>query len=212
MRFVAASLVLTIVSSQSYAQLSPASTFTITNGQDTIAVERFTHSASSLTGDLRLGSARQANHARYTIALRPDGSASRVEINDDRPNFYTGLWVFDADAMRAARAEPANHGVTIRMAPPSSYPTIGTSLALMEQLMRATHPAIGDSVRIQVINIRNGFDAPLMLKRTAADSALIVCDGCMQMGVREEIHVALSSSGDILGGSNPSLNWTITRR
>jgi len=52
-------------------------------------------------------------------------------------------------------------------------------MALTEQLMRATHPAVGDRAR---------------------------------MGVRQEIHAALSRSGDLIGGSNPMLDRTITRR
>ncbi len=193
------------------AQSATPSTFVITNGPDTVAIEKFTARAGSLTGDLRLMQGQQPIHVNYELTLRPDGSASRVKTVDDSPNMFSGLILFDNDAMLAARADPAAKGAALHMGPPNGYPTIGTSIAMMEQLVRATHPAVGDSATIRFINIRNGGDGMLMIRRLNADSVVIVCMGCMQRNVREELHFAVAKNGDVIGGYNPALGWSISR-
>jgi len=203
---------LALLAPSASAQLSTGSTFIITGEQDTVAVERFTRTSTALIGDLRLVQQPQSLHVHYTVSFRPDGSPTRVEIIDDAPNFFTGTVVFDAKSMMAVQAEIGALNDRVRMSPANTQPAIGTSMALMEQLVRATHPAIGDSARIGVMNIRNGNTSAMTITRTSTDSVSIVCDGCMRMGVREEIRVALGKSGDIVGGTNPSLHWTITRR
>jgi hypothetical protein len=204
-------LSLFVVAAHANAQSTTPSTFVITNGPDTVAVERFTSRATSLTGDLRLMQGSQPIHVNYELTLRPDGSASRVKTTDDSPMMFSGFIMFDAGAMTAARADPATKGAALRMGPPNGYPTIGTSIALMEQLVRATHPAVGDSAAIRFINIRNGADGMLTVRRVNADSVVIVCVGCMNRNVREELHFAVAKNGDVTGGYNPALNWSITR-
>jgi len=196
------------------AQLAGVSTFVVTSGDDTVAVERVTRTSNSLTGDLRLaGPQPQRNlHAHYVATLRPDGGASRVDVIDDMPGFFTGVLVFDGSAMAAAQHELGALNDRIRMVPPNTYPTIGTSMALMEQLIRATHPTIGASVRIGVVNIRNGNRAAVGITRTSADSVVLACDGCMQPNRIETIHLAVSKDGEIVGGTNPELQWVIVRR
>jgi hypothetical protein len=193
------------------AQTATPSTFVITNGSDTVAVEHFTARAGSLTGDLRLMQGQQPIHVNYELTLRPDGSASRVKTVDDSPNMFSGYIAFDNDAMLAMRADPAAKGAALHMGPPNGYPTIGTSIAMMEQLVRATHSAIGDSAAIRFINIRNGGDGMLTVRRINADSVVIVCVGCMNRNVREELRFAVAKNGDVTGGYNPALGWSISR-
>jgi hypothetical protein len=199
------------VTAHANAQTTAPSTFVITNGSDTVAVEKFTARPTSLVGDLRVMQGSQPIHVSYELTLRPDGSASRVKTIDDSPNMFSGFIMFDMDAMSAARADPATKGAALRMGPPNGYPTIGTSIALMEQLVRATHPAVGDSAAIRFINIRNGGDGMLTVRRVNADSVVIVCVGCMQRNAREELRFAVGKNGDVTGGYNPALNWVITR-
>ena len=200
------------VSSIAAAQAGTTATFVITNGMDTVAVERFTRSATALTGDLRLVQLPASLHVHYASTLRPDGSSSRVDVIDDAPNFFTGVVVFDASSMLAARSELGALNDRIRMSPPGSYPVVGPSMALMEQVARAVHPAVGDSVTVGAHNIRNGNVSRLTVTRTAPDSVVLACDGCMRMGVRMEIRAALNKNGDIIGGTNPGMGWLITRR
>ena len=193
------------------AQAATPSTFVVTNGLDTVAVERFTARANSLTGDLRVMQGQQPVHVNYELTLRTDGSASRVKTVDDSPAMFSGIIVFDNDAMSAARADPATKGAALRMGPSNGYPTIGTSIAMMEQLVRATHPVVGDSATIRFINIRNGGDGMLTVRRISSDSVVIVCTGCMRANAREELRFAVAKNGDVIGGGNPALGWTISR-
>lgn len=207
----AASVVVLSVAPRASAQLATTSTFVVTSGLDTVAVERVTRTSMSLVGDLRLPTPRGIQHSHYAVELRPDGTAARVELTD-APNFFTGILVFDPQAMSAAQHEvgPLNDRVT--MAPPGTLPTIGTSMALMEQVIRTTYPPVGATVRRGVINIRNGNRAAISVSRVSADSVVVLCDGCMRVGSPETLHFAISRDGDIIGGTNPDFNWTITRR
>ncbi len=204
-------LCLAVTAARAHAQAATPSTFVVTNGLDTVAVERFTARTNSLTGDLRVTQGQQAIHVNYDLTLRPDGSASRVKTVDDSPMMFSGIIVFDNDAMSAARADPAAKGAALRMGPTNGYPTIGTSIAMMEQLVRATHPAAGDSTTIRFINIRNGGDGMLTVRRISSDPVVIVCMGCMRANAREELRFAVAKNGDVTGGTNPALNWIITR-
>lgn len=193
------------------AQLANTSTFVATRGPDTIAVERVVRTGTSLTGDLRLPTAQHSPHAHYAVALRPDGSAARIDIIDDSPNCFTGILVFDGAARSAAEREIGPLNDRVAMAPPGMYPTIGTSMALMEQVLRATHPAVGATVHAGVVNIRNIYRAAVVVSRISADSVFISCDGCMNPGKVETLHFGLDKNGDISGGIGPDNNWVITR-
>jgi hypothetical protein len=208
----AASLAVFAIAPRTGAQLATTSTYVVTRGADTVAIERVTRTGSSLVGDLRLPQGERSMHAHYTVALRPDGGAARVDVIDDVPNFFTGILVFDGAGMSAAQREVGALNDRVAMAPPGTYPTVGTSIALMEQVVRATHPAVGATVRAGVVNIRNGNRAAMEISRVSADSVFISCDGCMRAGAVETLHLAIDKEGGITGGTNPDFNWSITRR
>jgi hypothetical protein len=208
---IACAISLVILAAAATSPSAAQSTFTVMNGFDTVAVERFTANASSLTGDLGLMQGPRWIHVNYQLTLRPDGSTSRAKTVDDSPSMFSGVIAFNNDAMLAARADPANKGAALRMGPPNSFPTIGTSIAMMEQLVRATQPAPGGPATVHFINIRNGGDGELTIRRISPDSVVIVCVGCMRANAREELRLAVRANGDVTGGSNPGLNWTITR-
>jgi len=187
-----------------HAQATPT-TFVITAGVDTVAVEQFTHDATSVVGDLRLPSQQQ--HVHYTAYLKADGSATRADVINDTRNFFTGTIAFDANSGAAARG---NADRLFRA--PGAYPVIGISIALMEQLIRSMHPRMGDSARVHVVNIRNRMAAMATIRRVSSDSVLVACEGCMRLGVVEELHFAVAPNGDIIGGVSAVPEWKITRR
>jgi hypothetical protein len=196
--------VATLPSSAVHAQATP-STFVITAGADTVAVEQFTHDAGSVVGDLRLPSQQQ--HVHYTAYLKADGSPARADVINDTRNFFTGTIAFDANSGAAARG---NADRLFRA--PGAYPVIGISVALMEQLIRSVHPLMGDSARVRVVNIRNRMAAMATIRRVSPDSVVVACDGCMRLGAVEELHFAVARNGDITGGVSSSPDWKITRR
>jgi hypothetical protein len=210
--FVAAGLAVLAGAPHAGAQLASTSTFIVTAGADTVAVERATRTGASIVGDLRLLQGQRPQHAHYAVTLRPDGAASRVEVIDDVPNFFTGILVFDVAAMSATEHEVGALNDRIAMTPPGTLPTVGTSMVLMEQIVRATHPAVGATVRSAVVNIRNNNRAGISVSRISSDSVVIACDGCMRFGVVETLHFAVNKDGDITGGTSPELNWSIARR
>jgi hypothetical protein len=205
--FVAVALILSAPASIAAAQPSSAS-FVVTSGTDTIAVETFSSTPAALTGTLRLP--QQQARARYVIHLRPDGSIAEADVTDDAPNFFSGTITFDEKAAVDIRTRTLPRRRFI-MAPPVTYPLIGASVALMEQLARVTHAATRDSTSAQVFNIRNRTLGTATLKRIGRDSLAIFCEGCQRAGSHQVIHVGISPNGDFTGGTELGQEWVITR-
>ncbi|MDB4877388.1 MAG: hypothetical protein JWM41_3834 [Gemmatimonadetes bacterium] len=199
-----------VLSQAAFVRQAATISFVTTDDKDTIAVEQITRTAATLTGDL--GLVQQGTHTHYVVHLRTDGSPERVEVINDARGFFTGTIAFDAIARNSARAGGGGLSDKIIMAPPGAYPTIGTSVALMDQLVRRTHLALGDSAMLPVINIRNRNTGLATLKRIAADSVRVYCDGCMNRGAIEELRFAIAKDGGIAGGTSPSQHWVIARR
>ena len=206
------------------AQYQP-SIFVITSGPDTVAVEQFTHDRGSVSGDLRIPQLQPQGeaHMHYDAHLRLDGSAETVKVLNDMRGFFTGTIAFDATARATARAGGGALADRVLPAPPNSYPVVGVSIALMEQLLRATHPAPGDSVQVPVLNVRNRYGGTATIRRISADSVVILCEGCMRQKAVEVLRLAVAKNGDITGGVGTGdgdftgavaklPGWTITRR
>ena len=184
-----------------------AASFIVTSGMDTIAVESFAATSASLTGTLRLP--QQQASARYVIRLRPDGSVAEAEVMDDAPNFFSGTITFDERAAIDLRANAPRRRFI--MAPAATYPAVGTSLALMEELARVTHATTRDSTTAQVFNIRNRIVGTATIRRLRGDSVAIDCAGCQRAGSHQNIHVGVAPNGDFTGGVEIEQGWVITR-
>lgn len=182
--------------------------FVVTSGADTIAVESFTTAPAALTGSLRLP--QQQAFARYVIHLRPDGSVAEADVMDDAPNFFSGTITFDERA--AVDIRSGNVRRRFVMAPASTYPMVGTSMALMEELARVTHAMTRDSTSAHVFNIRNRILGVASMKRLRGDSLEIDCEGCQRAGSHQAIHVGVAANGDFTGGVELEQGWVIVRR
>lgn len=188
------------------AQAHSAS-FVVTSGADTIAVESFSTTPGAMTGNLRLPQQQAA--ARYVIRLRPDGAIAEAEVMDDAPNFFSGTITFDERAAVDIRSRNVRRRFV--MAPATTYPLVGTSLALMEELARATHAMTRDSTTAQVFNIRNRMLGVAKMKRLRGDSLEIDCEGCQRAGSHQAIHVGVAPNGDFTGGVELEQGWVIVR-
>jgi len=88
---------------------------------------------------------------------------------------------------------------------------IGTSMGLLDYLIRTHTPHLGESADIRVLNIRNRFPGRMTIKRLTADSVLVDCNGCMRQGVTEELRVGLSHDGGIDGAVRVEQHWFVSR-
>lgn len=187
---------------------SATQTFVIrTADADTVAVEQITRTANTLTGDLKL--LEEGATVHYVLHLRPDGSTEYTDVFNDAPNFYTGTIVFGSDS---ANVEQSGAGVRLVRVPASLSPMIGTSMGLLDNLIRLHTPRVGESADIKVINIRNRFPGRMTIKRITTDSVLVDCNGCMRPRVTEELRVGLSHDGGIDGAVRVEQHWLVSRR
>jgi hypothetical protein len=186
---------------------SPTETFVIRTDADTVAVEHLTRTANTLTGDLHLSEERTNVH--YVLHLRSDGSTEAAEVTNEAPNFFTGLIVFGNPSATVGRSGVAGRLVRV---PSDLLPVIGTSMGLIDYLIRLHNPALGETVEIKVLNIRNGIPGHITFKRVTRDSVLVDCNGCMRQRVTEELRVGLSSDGGIDGAVRIERHWTIGHR
>ncbi|MFL5614942.1 MAG: hypothetical protein ACJ796_14860 [Gemmatimonadaceae bacterium] len=186
---------------------SETQTFVIRTYTDTLAVEHLTRTANTLTGDLHLFVEQRDVH--YVLHLRPDGSTESADVVDEAPNFFTGTILFGSPSGSLGQAGVAGRVVRV---PANLLPVIGTSMGLMDYVLRLHTPAVGETVQVKALNIRNGNPVTVTVKRFSADSALIDCDGCMRQRVTEELRVGLSSTGAIEGAVRVEQHWTVAHQ
>ncbi|HEX8432821.1 MAG TPA: hypothetical protein VF625_16165, partial [Longimicrobium sp.] len=114
--------------------------FLVTIGQDTVAVERYTRTATTLTGEVISRTPRVISRA-YTAQLRPDGSVSRIEVHNrplnatpsTPPTVATTDFGPDGAAIRVVRGDSV---INARVAAgPNAFPGVGGSYAFYEQAM-----------------------------------------------------------------------------
>ena len=123
---------------------SGTQTFVIRTDPDTVAVEHLSRTANTLTGDLHLFEERTNVH--YVLHLRTDGSTETAEVANEAPNFFTGMIVFGTPSVNIGR--PGVAGRLVRV-PADLLPVIGTSMGLIDYLIRLHSPAIGETVEIK---------------------------------------------------------------
>lgn len=195
------------------AERAGSTTFVIRDddSNDTVAVEQVTRAPDALTADLRVGQGSQPDaHAHYVVHYATDGQPQRVEIIQDTRGFYTGTISF-AERPGVAPSRVSGLGDRVTIAPPKSIPIIGISVALMEQAIRALHPAGTDTASTPSLNIRNRVHGMVKAVRLGRDSVAFICDGCQRPESHQEFHFALSRDGEILGGTSVNQHWTVTR-
>lgn len=182
-------------------------TFVIRVDADTVAAERVTRTADSVVGDLHLF--QEQTNVHYTLHLRPDGSVGSAEVFNEAPNFFTGTILFGSTSANLGQA-----GVAGRVArvPTDYLPIIGTSMGLIDYLLRLHARDTGDAIVIKVINIRNQIPGRLTIKHLAHDSVLVDCEACMRPRVTEELRVGLAPDGGIDGAIRTEQHWIIGRR
>jgi hypothetical protein len=180
--------------------------FVTRKGKDTVAVERFTRDAATLTlsGDLT-----QSNglHTEYVINLRPDQTSEHVEMQRKSPQGGASTLSIDfADTL--IKAEAQAEGQSQKFSIPTlkkPQPFLLASFALFEQMVRASKPAAGKPVTWVAVRLGAGDTVTMTIERVHPDSVVVTAG---QVAVR----LAVSADGDLLGATYPTQSWTVERK
>ncbi|HET7601063.1 MAG TPA: DUF2911 domain-containing protein [Gemmatimonadales bacterium] len=141
--------------------------FVVRLGTDTVAVERYTRTATRLESDVAVRVPR-TRIIRYTATLSPDGSMSRLDVKvrpmDTGPGALPpaqGALVFGADSARVTLTMGDSTQTVAAAVRPGAMAVTGFAYAFYEQLALRARRMGGDSVTIQIVPFgsNQAFDA-----------------------------------------------------
>jgi hypothetical protein len=177
--------------------------FLIRKGKDTVAVETFTRDGLTLTGNIS-----QSNGLRseYVANLRTNNSVEHIEMSRQGPQGPAALLSVDfADSVVKGSVTGGPQPVTLTLATSMKpLPFLMQSFALTEQIVRASHPTTGQTVRWTAIRLGAGDTASMSVARVHADSVVI----SLPQG---DLRLAVNQAGDILGATFAPQQWVIER-
>ena len=181
----------------------------LVNGSDTISVERFLRTGDRLTSDLVI---RGAN-ARFTMTVTLDNHAVATtfaneyrQASADRssPPMQSAVITFTADSA-IAELRTGEQASTQRLGSRAgAVPFINPSFALVELMIVRAQQAGGDSAQVPMFAVQGGQVRDVVVTRNGSDSVLVNLGGAIA-------RLAVSASGDILGGSVPAQGLRIVR-
>ena len=177
--------------------------FLIRKGKDTVAVERFTRDGLTLSGTIS-----QSNGMRreYVANLRTDNSVEHIEISGQGtqgPALLLSVDFVDTLVKGSVTGGPQPMTLSIRtVAKP--LPFLIQSFALAEQIVRASHPSAGQTVRWTVVRLGAGDTASMSVSRVHADSVVISVP-------QGDLRMAVNQAGDILGATFAPQQWVVER-
>ena len=164
-----AAIVITVAgcatASQTPVATSTPGMFVTTLGSDTVAVERYTRTASRLEGDY-LSRFQGARLVHYVADLAPDGRMRSVSYTETRlgpnapPAMLTTTTISDGTAtvavQRGGVADTARSGSrTFSGLAVGRFPGVPASAGIYEQMLIAAHPAAGDSAVVVLLSPGN---------------------------------------------------------
>lgn len=207
-----AALFLFAVSASAFAQTPAPSfpapeperaSFYLLRGADTVIIERSARTPSELTGEF-LDKARGARLA-YVAAITPERTIDKLAVHSYRSATDSvgeiAVFELDADQMRAT---VGRDGPVPLPSVEGALPVLNPSVAFIEQMvMRAKTLSKEPSVTVPVflIGTQNSSTASVNFR---GDSAVIIYANVI-------MRVAISSTGQVLGGVVPSQQVTIVR-
>jgi hypothetical protein len=177
--------------------------FVITKGKDTVAVETFSRDPFTLTSEIT-----QVNGPRtqYTMDLKPDSSIRHVELTRlTRAGQSIGISMYFLDTLVKASYSTAGESEQMDFPARRATPFLVVSFALCEQIVQAAHLDVGKSVRLTAFRMASGDTAALTVTRFHADSALLSMPDL-------QVQVALSATGEVIGGRHLGQGWTVERK
>lgn len=161
------------------APRAESAAFVVTIGTDTVSVERYTRTATTLSGEVVTRSPRTTSRV-YTAQLRPDGSVSQVEVTTRQltaapstpPTVSTVSFTGDTASVRIVRGDSVQ---TQRVAAgASAFPAVGGSYAIYEQAIIHHRAAGATDTRVRLVAPGNPQTVNVELRGVAGDSVRLV--------------------------------------
>jgi len=195
------------------AQGAPDSgAFVVRHGQDTVATERFTRTATRLEGTLALRNARMTSE-RYSAVVAPDATLPLIEVTV-REGADTGQAkarvvqrarvIFKEDS--AAVDEMGDAGIMTRVfgTEAGAVPYLNLSFALLEQAVRRARAEHRGS-QVAFFNLGGGQTIVAKISPLGVDS--------LRLDIGDtRIHLRLDGSGRVLGGRIPVQDVVVERQ
>ena len=192
--------------------------FIIRHDDDTVAVERFTRTPTSLNGTLEIRDARHTSQS-YQATVAQDGSVPLIEVQV-REDVDSGRVrgkvvqrarvIFKEDS--AAVDDVSEHGMQTRVfgTERGAVPYLNLSFALLEQAVLRSRAANPAGTRVPLFNLggaRSGGGQTLeaTLAPLAGDTLVLVIG-------KVNFHLRVDGTGRVLGGRIPGQDVVAERR
>ncbi len=187
------------------AAQADSGTFVIRHAGDTVATERFTRTATSLSGTLAIRNAKRTLQA-YQAVVAPDASVPLIQVTVREGQDTGGTKskvvhrarvIFKEDS--AAVDDVSGTGLQTRVfgTGRGAVPYLNLSFALLEQGIRRARAATSPAGQVPLFNLGGGQTVEAKVSPLGADS-LAVAIGSV------EFHLKVDSAGRVLGGSIPA--------
>ena len=186
--------------------------FVVRHRQDTVAIERFTRTATRLEGTLTLRN-RKMTTERYSAVVAPDGTLPLIEVTI-REGADSGTVkarivqrarvIFKEDS--AAVDEIGEAGLATRVfgTEAGAVPYLNLSFALLEQAVRRARAVDGGS-RVPFFNLGGGQTLVARITPLAGDS--------LRLDIGDtRIHLRFDGQGKLLGGRIPVQDVVFERK
>ena len=186
--------------------------FIVRHGQDTVATERFTRTATKLEGTLALRNAKKTSE-RYSAVVAPDATLPLIQVTVSEGIdsgtarariVQRGRVIFKEDS--AAVDEVGDAGLTTRVfaTEEGAVPYLNLSFALLEQAVRRARAANGGS-QVAFFNLGGGQTLVARISPLGADS--------LRLDIGDtRIHLLIDRDGRLLGGRIPGQDVVVERK
>jgi len=187
-------------------------TFVIRHASDTVAIEHFARTATTLKGTLAMRGTK-ATAQVYQAVVAPDASVPLIEVTvEEQPDsgqtkgrvLQRARVMFKEDS--AAVDDVSNRGLQTRLfgTERGAVPYLNLSFALLEQAVRRSRAADPAGSRVPLFNLGGGQTVDGKLSPLGADS-LALASGAV------EFHLRVDRTGRVLGGRIPAQAVVVDR-
>jgi hypothetical protein len=195
-RRASCSLALVSITASAAAQGPETGAFLSRLGRDTVALERFSRTAATLSGEL-LGRSPRTTVRRYTVTFGPNGGVTRMEVALYRPGpdsaaVTRDVTTISGDSARVSRHRAAGDTAFTVALPAGTIPVGPGYYALYDQISRQAHPAERDSVVLTVYPAGSPATTRYVVKRLGPDSLLVA-------NPNGAVHLKVDARGRFLG-------------
>jgi hypothetical protein len=185
--------------------------FVIRHGRDTVAIERFTRTATRLEGTLSLRNPQKTSE-RYTAVVAPDATLPLIEVivregldsGEARSRIVQrGRVVFKQDSAAVDQVGDAGLVTRVFATEVGAVPYLNLSFALLEQSVRRARAGHGGS-QVPFFNLGGGQTLIARITPLGTDS--------LRMDIGDtRIHLRLDDQGRLLGARIPVQDVVVER-